>query len=402
METTLRNKHDKDIFLISGSMLFERIAYYGLRSITFFYLLDILQNSTEEATSFYGILAYVSSVAGLIGGLLCDFLIPKKRMVQFSLSLQLLGVLVLLLPVPFFTHIGLLIIFFASGSNKVSSLSYVGEKYQRKKRLFPSALAIHYTGINLGAFIGAFLISLIFDENGFKTAIAVVGFFILCSITLASFIGKGNSPKDIRFIRKKESSYVWLIILSLFSLGAFWISYEAVSKNEFDYRMILEQSIEGLASAYSMVTGLLLVLLFISFALIWRFQKTNKIIGIVIGLALLIIAMMLAGSLHYSESESIPLILLIILIINCSETFHAIFCHSIIHKYLPAKLFGTVIGASSIFFFLSAKIYSLSTSHSNQNEDFELYLGMLVTLQFLIGFIIFYAFRKKKKSIKAV
>ncbi len=80
MERIVNQKHKRETFLYATSRMFERMGYYGIRSIVLLYMIgDTFDISQEDAIFIYGSMGTVILVFQIIGGFLGDLVIGNKK-----------------------------------------------------------------------------------------------------------------------------------------------------------------------------------------------------------------------------------------------------------------------------------------------------------------------------------
>jgi len=100
MERILNQAHHKDTFYYSLSRMFERAAYYGLRSLVVLYIIgESLKMDSTEALNIYGWFTMLLMFSQIIGAILGDLVIGNRKSIIIGGILQILGALSFCIPV---------------------------------------------------------------------------------------------------------------------------------------------------------------------------------------------------------------------------------------------------------------------------------------------------------------
>jgi proton-dependent oligopeptide transporter, POT family len=168
--------------------LWERFAYYGMRSLLILYLIDTSNGglgwSQEQASRLYGWfngLAYLTPVAG---GWLADRFLGTNRSLIIGGALISLGHFTLASAAPGYFYAGLALIVVGTGFFKPNAYTMVGQLYRAGDARRDPGFTLYYMGINLGAFFGP-LICAWFAANpryGWSYGFAVAGVGMLVGL----------------------------------------------------------------------------------------------------------------------------------------------------------------------------------------------------------------------------
>lgn len=187
MTPDLREKtflgHPRGLFLLFIVEMWERFSYYGMRALLVLYLVGQVtgQNpgrgwSKPEATNLYGWYTGLAYLMPVFGGIIADKLIGTHRSMLVGGLIIALGHVTLAisgigamagneLGMSVFV-LGLALIVFGTGHFKPTVSVMVGQLYRPKDPRRDGAFTIFYMGINVGAFICAFVCGTLGERYG--------------------------------------------------------------------------------------------------------------------------------------------------------------------------------------------------------------------------------------------
>jgi POT family proton-dependent oligopeptide transporter len=176
--------HPPGLFLLFLVEMWERFSYYGMRGLLVLYLIartDATFNpgrgwSKEDASTLYGWYTGLAYLFPIIGGIIADKLIGTHRsMVVGGLLIAIGHVILGISGLGALAHnatgmsvfiAGLAMIVLGTGHFKPSVSVMVGQLYQQGDPRRDGAFTIFYMGINLGAFLCAFVCGTLGEKVG--------------------------------------------------------------------------------------------------------------------------------------------------------------------------------------------------------------------------------------------
>lgn len=195
--TTKSAGHPKGLYILFATEMWERLNFYGMRSILALYMVHALLFNKELTSSVYG--GYLSLVylSPLLGGFIADRYWGNRRSIITGGLVMAAGEAVLFCSgtwyqsMPhvslflFFTGLGLMIT--GNGFFKPNISSLVGQLYPKNDTRKDAAYTIFYMGINTGGAVGPLLCGLVGDTNNpadFRWAFLVGGVGMLISVVV--------------------------------------------------------------------------------------------------------------------------------------------------------------------------------------------------------------------------
>ena len=144
--------------MLFGTELWERFAYYGMRSLLILYLIDTTTGglgwTQEGASRLYGLfigLAYLTPVAG---GWLADRHLGTHRSLVIGAAVLSLGYFTLAFAETWSLYAGLALVVLGAGFFKPNGYTMVGQLYRSMDPRRDPGFTIYYMAINVGALLG--------------------------------------------------------------------------------------------------------------------------------------------------------------------------------------------------------------------------------------------------------
>ncbi|MCC6348574.1 MAG: peptide MFS transporter [Candidatus Eisenbacteria bacterium] len=192
--------HPRGLFVLFLTEMWERMSYYGMRSLLALYMLNFLfvkpevgrevlgfnfvsgvfQNLFHAAWTpqplqswIYGLYTGLVYLTPLFGGLMADKLIGRRKSVIIGGVIMAIGQFLLMAPNLFFP--GLLMLILGNGCFKPNISTQVGALYAPGDRLRDSAFSIFYVGINVGAFLAPLVCGTLGQKVGWNWGFGSAG-----------------------------------------------------------------------------------------------------------------------------------------------------------------------------------------------------------------------------------
>jgi len=227
--------------------LWERLAYYGLRSLLILYLIDAagggLGWSPERASRFYGWFVGLTYLSPVFGGWMADRLLGSNRSLTVGGILLSLGYLLLAFGRYGSFLAGIALVILGTGFMKPNMHTMVGQLYGPDDPRRDSGFTLYYMGINVGAFLGPLLCAWLAARYGWPFGFA--GSFGAMVIGLGGFLatrrerlrdiggppaprlqgGSAGATAQPALTRAERRRLAAIALSTIFVVG-FWIAYE--------------------------------------------------------------------------------------------------------------------------------------------------------------------------------
>ena len=199
MERIRHQSHTKETFFYSLSKMLERAAFYGIRALLVFYMLDEgLKMDETQVLSIMGLLSLLIIISQVIGAALGDLVIGNRNAMILGGILQTIGAFSLAIPSPIGLYISLFLILAGGGLYTPNITSNFGKEYLKKTKLLDAAFTLFYLGINLGSFFGILLIGYIGEEYGWSSGFVMAGILLLLSVISILILKEKKPEPDLK------------------------------------------------------------------------------------------------------------------------------------------------------------------------------------------------------------
>ena len=216
-DTTLEQVQDfkgtypKQIWGLFFSEMWERFSFYAMRGMLTYFMVYHLMMDDKTAQLQYGATQAFVYAFTFIGGLFADKLLGFRRSLFWGGLLMITGSILLAINPKDFFFLGIAFNIVGTGFFKPNISSMVGQLYKEGDSRRDAGFLLFYSGINIGAFLGGFVISIgkgtmltnvVPEHLRWNVAFALAAFVMLISVinfafTKKSLAGIGHSPIDV-------------------------------------------------------------------------------------------------------------------------------------------------------------------------------------------------------------
>jgi POT family proton-dependent oligopeptide transporter len=250
--------HPRGLYVLSGTEMWERLSYYGMRTLLVAYLAKylLLPGHTAGVLFYPQVKAFYEFLAGplavqplssliygtytglvyaspLLGGWIADRFTGQRRIVIAGIVMMAFGHFMMAFESLLFP--ALLLLIFGVGFFKTNTTSQVGMLYRHGDPRRDSAYSIFYVGINIGSILGPLVCGTLGEEAGWHWGFAAAGVGIL--LALAVYLaGWGSLPKEGARKRRPKASRqpltraewksVWALFVLCIPLTLYWACNE--------------------------------------------------------------------------------------------------------------------------------------------------------------------------------
>ena len=229
--------HPPGLFLLFAVEMWERFSFYGMRGLLVLYLIAATTGfnagrgwSRAEASTLYGWYTGLAYLFPILGGIIADKLIGTHRSMLVGGLLITIGHVVLAVSgLGTWEHdavgmsvfiAGLALIVLGTGHFKPSVSVMVGQLYPPGDERRDAAFTIFYMGINLGAFLCAFICGTLGEKVGWhwgfgSAAVGMVGGLVLYTLLRPRYLaGVGLPPAG------RDGRSAWMFLAASLALAA--------------------------------------------------------------------------------------------------------------------------------------------------------------------------------------
>lgn len=253
--------HPAGLFVLFFTEMWERLSYYGMRSLLVLYMIDYLiknvhsgtvkvvgflplqhgleamfgpLNDQPLASQIYGLYTSLVYFTGFFGGMFADRVIGQRKAVIFGALLMSMGHFLMAVESMFLFALGLIII--GNGCFKPNTTSQVGSLYAPGDPRRDRAYSIYYVGVNLGAFLAPLVCGTLGQVYGWHYGFGAAGVGMVLGLCVYLY-GQKYLAKD-QLTRSREGTaeeapltrteihgMVGLVVLMFLNV-VFWGVYE--------------------------------------------------------------------------------------------------------------------------------------------------------------------------------
>ncbi|RYZ70086.1 MAG: MFS transporter, partial [Proteobacteria bacterium] len=216
--------HPRGLFILFLTEMWERFSFYGMRALLVLYMTKYLitaadggmqvvgwetirpfvvgvleksgiagesLNTQAIASQIYGIHTSLVYITPILGGLLADNWLGKRKSVYLGGTLMAIGHF--LMAIESFFFIALFFIVLGNGCFKPNISTQVGAVYPEGDKRVDGAYTIFYMGINLGAFFAALVCGTLGQKFGWHYGFGAAGVGMMFGLLVYHF-GRGYLP----------------------------------------------------------------------------------------------------------------------------------------------------------------------------------------------------------------
>jgi POT family proton-dependent oligopeptide transporter len=161
----------RGLYTLFFTEMWERFTYYGMRAMLILFMVDAISHgglgiNDRTASSIYGLYLGCGYLLSLLGGYIADRLIGQQRAVLSGGVLIMIGNAMLISGTAQVFFLGMLVNVFGVGLLKPNISAIVAQLYPEGGSRRDAGFSIFYMGINLGSFLGSFLVPLFAAKYG--------------------------------------------------------------------------------------------------------------------------------------------------------------------------------------------------------------------------------------------
>ncbi|MEO7602743.1 MAG: peptide MFS transporter [Sphingomicrobium sp.] len=162
--------------------MWEQFSYYGMRALLVYYMTKQLLFGQEQSSYIYGLYTACAYFTPIVGGVLADRYLGKRRAVIIGASIMALGHFMMASETLFFA--ALTAIALGNGLFLPSLPSQVGDLYQRDDPRRPWAFNVYYVGINIGGFLAPLICGTLGELYGWHYGFGAAGIGMVAGLAI--------------------------------------------------------------------------------------------------------------------------------------------------------------------------------------------------------------------------
>ena len=172
--------HPRGLSVLFFTEMWERFSYYGMRALLVLFMVDAVETGgmgmdEKTAGAIYGLYTAFVYLVALPGGWIADRLLGAQRCVWIGGLIIAIGHFILAIPSTTSFYLGLIFVVVGTGFLKPNISAIVGQLYPEGGARRDAGFTLFYMGINLGAFIGPLICSLLGEKVNWHAGFAAAG-----------------------------------------------------------------------------------------------------------------------------------------------------------------------------------------------------------------------------------
>ena len=213
--------------------MWEQFSYYGMRALLVYYMTKQLLIGQEQSSFIYGTYTACAYFTPIVGGVIADRYLGKRRAVIIGASIMALGHFMMAFEPLFYTALGAIAL--GNGLFLPSLPSQVGDLYQRDDPRRGWAFNVYYVGINIGGFLAPLICGTLGELYGWHYGFGAAGIGMVAGL-LIYLAGQRylppEQPRQVHVDTAARSGFERRTILVLLGIGlsvtVFRAAYEQV------------------------------------------------------------------------------------------------------------------------------------------------------------------------------
>jgi len=165
--------HPRGLTVLFLTNMWEQFSYYGMRALLVYYMTKQLLLTQGTSSLVYGVYTACAYFTPLIGGIIADRALGKKRAIILGGSVMALGHFMMTVE-PLF-YVALATIAIGNGLFLPSLPSQIGDLYERGDPRAGRAYNVYYVGVNIGGFLAPLICGTLGETLGWHWGFGAAG-----------------------------------------------------------------------------------------------------------------------------------------------------------------------------------------------------------------------------------
>ena len=165
--------HPRGLTILFLTEMWDQFSFFGMRALLVYYMTKELLITQTHSSYIYGLYSSFVYFTPLIGGVISDRWLGRRRAVIIGGSIMALGHFMMAFPSLF--YVALATIATGNGLFLPSLASQINQLYAPDDPRKATAYNIYYVGINLGAFLAPFVCGTVGELYGWHLGFMLAG-----------------------------------------------------------------------------------------------------------------------------------------------------------------------------------------------------------------------------------
>jgi len=174
--------HPRGLTVLFLTNMWEQFSYYGMRALLVYFMTRELLFSQAHASFIYGAYTAAAYFTPILGGMLADRVLGKRRAIIIGASVMAAGHFMMTFDALF--YLALATIALGNGLFLPTLPSQVGDLYARGDARRGWAFNVYYVGINIGGFLAPLLCGTVGELYGWHYGFGLAGIGMLLGLVI--------------------------------------------------------------------------------------------------------------------------------------------------------------------------------------------------------------------------
>lgn len=185
--------HPRGLTILFLTEMWEKFSFYGMRALLVYYMTKSLLISPAGASLVYGLYTAIVYLTPILGGIIADRWLGKRRAVVIGGSIMAAGHFLMIFEPLFYP--ALAVIALGNGLFLPSLPSQIRSLYAPDDPRRGSAYNVYYMGVNLGAFLAPLVCGFLGETFGWHWGFGAAGIGMLLGL-LVYVLGRRHLPGE--------------------------------------------------------------------------------------------------------------------------------------------------------------------------------------------------------------
>ena len=174
--------HPRGLTILFLTNMWEQFSYYGMRALLVYFMTRELLFAQAQASFIYGAYTAAAYFTPIVGGVLADRWLGKRRAIIIGASIMAAGHFMMSFDALF--YIALATIALGNGLFLPSLPSQVGDLYARTDARRGWAFNVYYVGVNIGGFLAPLICGTVGELYGWHYGFGLAGIGMLLGLVI--------------------------------------------------------------------------------------------------------------------------------------------------------------------------------------------------------------------------
>ena len=174
--------HPRGLTILFLTNMWEQFSYYGMRALLVYFMTKELLLAQTQASFIYGAYTAAAYFTPILGGVLADRWLGKRRAIIIGASIMAAGHFMMAFDA--FFYLALATIALGNGLFLPSLPSQVGDLYARTDARRALAFNVYYVGINIGGFLAPLICGTVGELYGWHYGFGLAGIGMVLGLVI--------------------------------------------------------------------------------------------------------------------------------------------------------------------------------------------------------------------------